>query len=360
MVNPTDGNSSASQPEQGTLDAAIAAEQAAIDGKNPREREQEEIDFRARQRKFADGDGAQESEGQGSDEESTGDGDQPDADNPEADEDAQDAEAEEDGDKPAETVEVEWTDGQRYNIPKALEGAFMMEADYRRKTAEVARDRQSLQSERQYVRQLYDGHPTFAQEQAEMWRLQQERSELVSQTNWAELEATDVLEFSRRSGRLNLIAQRLGELQGTVQQKAAAAQQLAQQEELEQEQRARGVLQEIWPDFTPEVGEKLAKAALDIGVRPESIAQLRKGYDPVALRLLDFAFRYIELKRNAPAAQKKVEQARPMVKPGPAQGVQRGANVDQLAKKLRSTGSIGDAVALEMARMQPRRGATRR
>lgn len=353
MDNSSAGPADSGQPEAGTLDAAVAAEMAAMEAQeqeqeSPLQKSRREEQDADRLRKFHDlPDPAEaESQEQGPDEDSSDEDEQPDADNPETEDDADEQDA-------GETIEIEAQDGKKYRVPKALENELMMRADYSRKTADLAQDRQTLQQERQFVRQLYDANPAFQQEMAEFYGLSREMDELVNKTNWNELEATDFTAFAQKSGRITLIQQRLRQLEGSLRDKHAQAAQLDQRMQAEQAQAAAGVLKQIWPEYTRADGDRLAQFAKQVGVKDEHIQALRMGADPVALRLLDFAYRYVDLMRNKPAAEKKVAQAKPMLKTGPTQGVNRSAqSVDKFSQRLKKTGGVSDAVALELAHMQ--------
>ena len=103
------------------------------------------------------------------------------------------------------------------------------------------------------------------------------------------------------------------------------------------------------------------RAALSVGMRPDTVRHLRMGADPVALRLLDFAHRYAVLMRQKPAVTKKVAQAKRVVKTGPAPSANRSAAVVTKAHdRLRKTGSVEDAIALEMGRIDDQERRARR
>jgi hypothetical protein len=68
----------------------------------------------------------------------------------EAQADSDESEAEEQAPQ-EEVAEIEY-DGERYQVPKKLEKAFLQEADYTRKTQEVAKQRQVLEQSSEHVR----------------------------------------------------------------------------------------------------------------------------------------------------------------------------------------------------------------
>jgi hypothetical protein len=84
-----------------------------------------------------------------------------------------------------DTEEVEY-DGGKYRIPKALKGALLMQADYTRKTQEVAEQRRTIEQERAAVLQEREQLQTIAQERIA------EHAKLVSLDNQiAETETID-------------------------------------------------------------------------------------------------------------------------------------------------------------------------
>src|SRR5262249_26454182 len=52
-----------------------------------------------------------------------------------------------DGDA-ADHVDIDWEDGQKYRVPKALRDGFLRQADYTRKTQDVASQRRQVEADR--------------------------------------------------------------------------------------------------------------------------------------------------------------------------------------------------------------------
>lgn len=57
-------------------------------------------------------------------------------------------ETETEGEQPEEYIEVE-RNGKKYSVPKSLEGEFLMQSDYTRKTQSVAEERKAVEAERE-------------------------------------------------------------------------------------------------------------------------------------------------------------------------------------------------------------------
>src|SRR5437868_9942337 len=70
----------------------------------------------------------------------------------EVDPQAVDNESDAAGEEPEESDEIEH-EGRKYQVPKALKPLLLMQADYTRKTQEVAEQRRAVQAERQALHQ---------------------------------------------------------------------------------------------------------------------------------------------------------------------------------------------------------------
>ena len=183
-----------------------------------------------------------------------------------------------------------------------------------------------------------------------------EHTRLMQSTNWAHLESTDITEFNRLTGKLSLHAQRIGQLDNHMQSTQAELERADAEAAHARVEEAKQVMAKIWPSFTPQDAQRLGSFARHCGMKAETIAFLDGGHDPVAMRLLDFAFQHIVGIRNKPAALQKVANAKQALPVGSANaGQNRGAqNVAKFATRLKSSGQIHDAVALELAHEQRR------
>lgn len=349
MDTPTPGTGEpiANNSESGTLDAAIEAEMRALERTTGRPHEDAKQGKQQPQGEAGEEGAEGPDNASGEDDPEQADPDNPDEPDPDAAADPDDEAAK------GEVVEFEH-EGQRYRVPKELEGALMMRADYTRGKQWLAQEQTRLESDRQQVRAMYDQSGPHLAQLAEFNSHKAEHDRLMK-TNWAELEGLDITEYSRRTGRLQLLAARMGQLDGEIRTTRQNLEQQDHEADSRRVQEAQVVMQKIWPSFTPEDASRLGQFARTCGVRPETIAYLDKGHDPVAMRLLDFAFNHVVALRNKPAAMQKVADAKPILKVGNANaGVQnRGTrNVEKFGSRLKATGGIHDAVALELAHEQ--------
>lgn len=342
--------------DAGTLDAAIQAEMAALERTTGKGQDEQGTKQQKQQQPQdgAEGQGTQEpDDAPGDDDPGQADPDNPDGD--QADDNAEGDEAEVEG----EYIEFEH-EGAKFKVPKELESALLMRADYSRKTEELAQQRAQVESDRARVKALFDQSGPYIQARAEQEWHRAEHTRLMNTTNWAQLEATDITEFNRLTGKIALHSQRIGQLDQVMQSTQAELERAEAEEAQARVQEATEQMKRIWPTFTGQDAARLGAFARHCGVKPETIRYLDSGHDPVAMRLLDFAFSHVMAIRNKPAALQKVANAKQALPVGSANaGQNRGAqNVTKFASRLKTSGGIHDAVALELA-VEQRRASRR-
>jgi hypothetical protein len=227
------------------------------------------------------------------------------------------------GDPPADEFEdLEWEDGKTYKVPKAVAPALLRTADYQRKTAEVAREREQVAAEQETFHEVLQAHDAF---QKEFTRLN------VIDYQIAHLKSLDIEKIAAEEGEeeANRIDRRLRRLEG---ERAAVAQDInakngqrltAQQAEwAKAQERAGAILQKADPEVgwthkggvTPEVKAKLEKTGERFGF---SLQELGRVVDPRYFKVLHLASIGLELLDKQRAALKT--GAKPAgVKPSPA------------------------------------------
>lgn len=233
---------------------------------------------------------------------------------------------------------------------KALKEGYMRQADYQRKTAEVARQRESVSES---VRQAIEGDRK--QYQATMQQLQA----LVMETVAPELQGVDLnklatddpFEYVKRRNRIDQINQTVTTIQ--AKQKEIADKHQAEQAQQRQKlaDTARETLQADIPGWNDDLYHTLMKSSEKHGFKPEEVATW---LDPRAIKLLHKAHMYDQLKANpqAPSAEKKVVVPPKVVRPGTAQATNQRIQQDQAGmKRLQGSGTITDAAAVIRSRM---------
>lgn len=228
------------------------------------------------------------------------------------------------GDEP-ETIEVE-LDGQVHVVPAALKGAILRQADYTRKTQELAEHRRALEAERQAVledRRAVRGGASdrvtllALDQQLEAfdrvdWRAAGEEDPEGAKALWASFQETQALRdqfayaLSHHDSREELRAAR----------------------EAAEEMAATGArLREEIEGWSPEVAAKLVEYAQAFGVTLEELAQMA---DARLWKLLHKAWRADQAGRQEAQAQAQAVRPAVLVSGGGAGG---GGVRDELGTK---------------------------
>lgn len=224
-----------------------------------------------------------------------------------------------------------------------LKAQRMMQADYQRKTAELARQREEVQTqlrqgvekEREQFKQALDV------QQRLVWSL---ASQELQNVDMDRLASEDPAEYIRVQNRLNKFNQAIQGIQ-------AEQQKLAQQERdyLEKEvlPKASEQVQRDIPNWGPELKQNLLKSGVEnYGFTSE---ELQAVVDPRMVKVLHDAYQYQQFKAQKPAADKKVLAKPKVLKPGTKQPKESGDG--DAFKRLKQTGRYQDAADAILKRL---------
>jgi len=220
-----------------------------------------------------------------------------------------DDDAGEDVEGTPDTFEVE-LDGQVHTLPAALKGAFLRQADYTRKTQELAEHRRALEAERQAVAEHRRGLDDEAGDRATLAALDRHLGEFEG-VDWQGLNLAD----PRRAEALWASFQESQALRGRF------AYALAHHEQRAEPQAARRAAEEMAATgqqlrqeiegWSPEVASKLVEYAQAFGVTNEELAQMA---DPRLWKLLHKAWRADQAGQGEPG--EPAREIRPAVTVG--------------------------------------------
>ena len=203
---------------------------------------------------------------------------------PEVETETPETEAEEAQPDPEEDeIELE---GQKYKIPKAVKPLVMMQADYTRKTQEVAEQRRALEAEKAQQAELVK---TLRVEIGTVYALEAQKAQFdaVSVDQWAELYAQDPEQYRQLQAQQQRLSLELDRARQDLTQKEQAALHEANANRVKAVQEATEVLQKEIPGWSPEYAGKLADFATSaIGVTRD---ELRDTLDPRMWKLLHLA-----------------------------------------------------------------------
>lgn len=231
---------------------------------------------------------------------------------------------------------------------KELKKGYMLQKDYSRKTAELARQREQVADQ---VRQAVESERTQY-----MSNLQQIQTTLIETTapelkdvNWNHLATNDPAEYVRLRNRADQIQQVLNGIQSK--QAEVTSKQKAEQAQARQKaaNEAREVLEKKIPTWSDDLYKSLMKTASEYGYKLEEVANW---VDPKAFEVLHDAHQYRQMKAEKPAVEKRVSVPPKVVKPGaaaPATAAQLRAS--DAMSRLQKSGNISDAAAVIKSRL---------
>ena len=247
-----------------------------------------------------------------------------------------------------ENIELEISvQGEKRKLPiKELRDGYMKDADYRKKTADLNRQREQLHEETRkatdaermkYVTELQTLHDLVTQTAA---------SELGN-VDWNDLAQNNAFEYVRLDNRKKQITHTLETIRAKQQEvlsKHSQEQKAAMQKAATE---ARDQLEKDIPGWNDALYQSLMKAGIEkFGYKQDEVTSW---VDPRAFKLLHKAHLYDQLQaeKTAPPADKKVSVPPKVVRPGPQRETSQQANRDANAlKQLRTSGRSEDAAAV--------------
>jgi len=284
---------------------------------------------------------------------------QPEADEDEAepdedeaeDDDVEDSEGEgedeDDGESEPETV-FELEDGSKVDLDELKRG-YLRQADYTRKTQEVAQARKQV--EEAYKSRVQE-RQTLAENLSLALNVVEPQLAELAKTDWDSLATQDPYAYAEKRALFDQASTRYQKL-------TAQAQQLVQQQQAEQQRQMQAKLKHegeklkmAIPDFAdPQKGRALRAAITEYALSQGlSESEAKAITDHRVIVMLDKARRYDALQRGElTAARKKVSKSpKKAMAPGkPKSKSQRQQQTrQQQLSKLKSSGSLDDAVSL--------------
>lgn len=228
------------------------------------------------------------------------------------DEDGQPLEAAPDDDEVEEEVEGVKLRGKKDALEK-WKAERLMQADYTRKTQDVAAQRQQVEADRQRFQQAAAAHQQYLDEVADV-RAVDKRLAQFAQVNLAQLVDTDPQQALRLQAELQQLQAYRGQLVNSLAQKQQAAQMQQQRESAKQLYEARQVLERDIKGWSPELANKLAEFARTEGYGPEVVANVTNA---AFVKTLHKAYQYDQLVKQ--------RASKPQAAPAPVSRVS-GAN----------------------------------
>lgn len=222
-----------------------------------------------------------------------------------------DDDTEADGDGEGEPGEIEYVtlerNGKQYQVPKELEGEFLMQSDYTKKTQSVAERAKELEQREQQLNQQFEASEVELESRATLKSVtaQIEEYSKLTQEDWDAHHSQDPMGTEKHWRNFHFLQNQKAELEGKISKAEAERTEKAQQELAKRVQETNEFAAKNIPGFKPELTDKLIAFAGEMGV-PE--AALKSNWSPTFYKLLHRAY-------VGDASLKKQSAAR---KPAPA------------------------------------------
>ncbi|HEY1605062.1 MAG TPA: hypothetical protein VGF77_05645 [Allosphingosinicella sp.] len=235
--------------------------------------------------------------------------------------------------EPDDSEEVE-QDGQKFRVPKALKDSFLRQADYTRKTQEVADMRRAVEAERQVLHQASDAEiGTLAQVRA----LDQQLG-YYNRIDWDRWEQQDPFEAQKGWRQFQQLQQARQQTAGHFSQLVQHRNFVAQQDTARRIEEGRAVLARDIKGWGPE----LASGLLETGARQYGLhrAEIEEAFtDPRLVKVLHDAHQYRLIHGKQQQAQRHLaaQQAEPAARPAasraPGQGLDDRLSAEEWARR---------------------------
>lgn len=224
-----------------------------------------------------------------------------------AGEDAGEPEGQDDAD---DTFEVE-LDGQVHTLPGVLKGAFLRQADYTRKTQELAEHRRAAEAERRALAQQTQAVGQAGQDRVTLAALDHQL-EGFRDVDWQVYAAQDPQAAQALWGRFQHLSQARERLGYAVSHHESRRDLQAAREAAEQMAETGRTLQREIEGWSPEVANKLVEYAQAFGVTLEELSQMA---DPRLWKLLHKGYQADQASQRDSAAQSaaQAQAVRPAV-----------------------------------------------
>lgn len=207
------------------------------------------------------------------------------------------------------TIEI---DGIEYQVPKALEGAFLKNKDYTQKSQANAERARTLESREAEIEERAKATDEELDMRATLRGVEKQLAdyEKLTPEDWAHHEASDPLGVQRHWRQFQLLQQEKAKLAGSLTEKQNARTQTAQQNLAKRVEETTAFAQKNIPNFKPELTDKLVAFAQAEGIPDATLRQL---WSPTFYKILHRAWIGEQtLKTPVKPAPKTEAQAQPL------------------------------------------------
>lgn len=230
------------------------------------------------------------------------------------DDNADTTDAELDTQQTAEEIEEELDGIKLRGSKEAVEkhkAERLMQADYTRKTQDVAETRKSLDAREAAFQENAKNHQAYIREVAQVVAVDDRLAQFAN-VNWTALTDQDPVQALKLHTEFTQLQARRGQLVGSLTQKQQAQQQEQQRSHAKQLMDARQVLERDIKGWSPELAGKLAEYGSSQGFTAQELSNVTQ---PALVKALHKAFLYDQLQKQR-AVKPTPKPAEPVTRVG--------------------------------------------
>jgi hypothetical protein len=219
----------------------------------------------------------------------------------------------ESGDEQAEEEDEIEVDGKKFMLPKSaaekLKSERLMQADYTRKTQEVAESRRQVEQYHESVRAQAEMQQAYVNEIAEVTAIDKQLAE-YAKLDFQALILQDPVQAMQLQHQHQVLLNARATAANNITQKQQQQNWEAQQETAKSLQEGQAVLARDIKGWSPELAQKLVNYGAEIGFKKERLSSIT---DPSVVKLLHKAYLFDQLSKK-PAASKVETQEKPVTR----------------------------------------------
>lgn len=246
-----------------------------------------------------------------------------------------------------ELVDVEF-EGKTHKVPAELKDALLRQADYTRKTQEVAEQRKQLEAHQAFIQQQAQFQQQYSNDIAQLKAIDNQLQS-YQQIDWASALDQDPITANKAYIQFQQLQQTRNAMANALGQKQSEFMQAEQQQTTQAIQATRQAVEKL-PGWTPQVDVELDKytSSLPSYVRQE-IAK-----SPAIYEIVMKAWKYEQLQSAKPQVEKRVVNLPKPVKPGSNETRVTDQEIQQkkAMSRLKQTGSPSAARDLLALRLK--------
>ena len=200
-------------------------------------------------------------------------------------------------------------EGKKYRVPKELKDALLRQADYTRKTQEVAEIRRAAESERAAIKQAVEADEAADELKADL-RTVDKALKSFENVDWSRFAADSPAQAQAYMLQYQQLQMQRQQLSGGLEQLEHTSRTSREQAHSAALAQAKADLLQAMPDFTQELAVKITQSTVSAyGFSPDELSRIS---DPRQVRILRDAMMWRESQLKARQAAKPTPATEPV------------------------------------------------